>query len=149
MVLLGTLEEEGSLYEFWWGGLELLFRSKICANSKSILFTVLTTFCGNSGHFSSEMSCCCAFCHALIFSYHDYLKWKINDSESESVSERNLFTFLSFRTQFYDASESRFEVPIPLLPRPAEAARITDYTITYTTRPFTLEITRKSTGEVL
>ncbi|XP_030832940.1 sucrase-isomaltase, intestinal-like [Strongylocentrotus purpuratus] len=51
--------------------------------------------------------------------------------------------------KFYDASESRFEVPIPLLPRPAEAARVTDYTITYTTRPFTLEITRKSTGEVL
>ncbi|XP_063956333.1 maltase-glucoamylase-like [Lytechinus pictus] len=51
--------------------------------------------------------------------------------------------------KFYDASKPRFEVPIPLPPRPNEGAINTDYAITYTARPFTIKITRKSTGEIL
>lgn len=51
--------------------------------------------------------------------------------------------------KIYDPSEARFEVPVAMPPRPETKAENPNYEVTYTTNPFTLKITRRSTGQVL
>lgn len=58
-------------------------------------------------------------------------------------------SFLFYFPQIYDPAEPRFEVPVEMPSRPEMKAENPNYDIMYTTNPFTLKITRKSTGEIL
>ena len=53
------------------------------------------------------------------------------------------------RVKITDASNARFEVPLPLLPEPpAKKPHKTLYNFKVTKKPFSFQVTRKDTGEL-
>lgn len=53
-----------------------------------------------------------------------------------------------FRMKIYDGSQQRYEVPLPV-PKIEKKAENTDYDVTVIDKPFSIKVTRKSSGSVL